>query len=142
MSGVADRTSGDAIEVWNTATRQREFGLPPAPNVLSRWFGFLKAPGRFVRVRHLLRQRRHRVSHLRRRPTRSGVGCRPGKAGIEDVSGDGTVAAYSVQDAFAGVLHLDPAVWRADLCFALGGRDLTADERATMPVAADGPVCR
>ena len=43
--------------------------------------------------------------------------------------------------SLAGVLRLDPTAWRAQLCAALGGRDLTPEERAALPAAPDGPVC-
>jgi hypothetical protein len=136
----------NAVEIWNTDTRQREFGPLAKGGAADRRVGFLETPGRFfvadfspglgTELRFFDTGGPDPVSSL-------SLGS---PDPVDATSADGSTVAYSGffggERTYAGAVRLDPSVWRAQLCSALGGRDFTVDERAALPTAPHGPACR
>jgi DNA-binding SARP family transcriptional activator/energy-coupling factor transporter ATP-binding protein EcfA2 len=135
-----------SVEVWNADTRQREFGPLPMGGAYKRKVGFLTTPGQFVVADRAMGVGTELRTFAVGRADAVSVADLGDGDGIGGMAGDGTAVAYvgysRAEERYAGVLRLDPAVWRAQLCTALGGRDFTADERAALPPVPDEPVCR
>jgi hypothetical protein len=132
----------ETVELWNTGTRQREFGPLPGAGGYERQAGFLGPPGQFVVTDGGLGVGRTLRVYDVARPEPLAVLELGDADPIYGMSADGTTLAHRDGEyRFTGVLRLDPAVWRTQLCGVLGSRQLTADELATLPSAPDGPVC-
>jgi len=127
-----------STEVWDRRTGRRIVGPLPAGAGVERVAGMSSAPGRFL----VLDSDSGRW-HLRTYQ----VGVADPLASLDlgsDVvpgsfSADGSVVSLDRPDgALSGVLRLDPAAWRGEVCAAVAGADLAGNDRAGVP---DGPVC-
>ena len=130
-----------STEVWDRHTKQRVLGPLPVADGAIRVAGLTRQPGRIVALD--LRSGQWQLSTYEvgvAGPLSSldlGSGAEPAS-----LSAEGDIVSLDRPDgALADVLHLDPAVWRSELCAALAGADLTANDRAGHPGVADGPVC-
>ncbi|MDT7580044.1 MAG: hypothetical protein QOK35_1308 [Pseudonocardiales bacterium] len=130
-----------STEVWDSRTRRRVVGPLAAEEGTRRVAAMTGRPGQFV-VLDDAAGRWHRTTHQvgEPEPTTSvdlGSGVVPGAA-----SADGDVMLLLWPDGvLAGVLRLDPAAWRDELCGTLAGADLTDADRAAHPGIPAGPVC-
>jgi hypothetical protein len=136
----------NSVEIWNAQTRQREFGPLPKGSASDRRVGFLETPGHFF----VADSSPSLGTELRIFDTGGPAAVSSVNLGspnpVDATSADGSTVAYSGffggERTYSGAVRLDPSVWRAQVCTALGGRDFTDDERAALPVAPDGPTCR
>ncbi|MFD3970785.1 trypsin-like peptidase domain-containing protein [Streptomyces cyaneofuscatus] len=55
-------------------------------------------------------------------------------------SGDGRTLLRTIDDYTVGIFHLDPELWKKELCATLG-RDLSEDERRGLPVWLPDRIC-
>jgi DNA-binding SARP family transcriptional activator/energy-coupling factor transporter ATP-binding protein EcfA2 len=128
-----------ATEVWDGATKQR-VAAQPVEQGAARVAAMTPEPGHYLTLEVVTGRwtlTAHRVgapAPLAAFPLGPyGPGSFSGDAGVISLIGDdGTVA---------GVLRLDPAAWRRDVCRALSGADLPAEDRAAHPDVPPGPVC-
>jgi len=130
-----------STEVWDSRTRQRVVGPLTADEGTRQIAAMTSRPGQFM-VLDNAAGRWRRTTYQVGSPTPPtsldlGSGVVPGAA-----SADGDVMLLTWPDGvLAGVLRLDPAAWRDELCRTLAGADLTDTDRAAHPGIPEGPVC-
>jgi hypothetical protein len=136
---LVSRAAG--TEVWDGGTRQRVLGPLPVAENATRVAGMLAQPGRFVTLDQLAGAWSLQIREVGRPEPLAAIDL--GTSGSPgSISADGgLVALDSVDGDLAAVVRTDPAAWRAELCRAVGGADLTAADRAAHPGLPDGPVC-
>jgi WD40 repeat protein len=128
---------GGTAEVWDTQNGRRVFGPLTAENELGRGVGLLKEPGAFV-VGDYARYQVWKVGSARPRlHFQLGASQR-----ITSLSADGTTAIYHGSQEYIGVLRLDPAAWRHQICTVIGQRGFGDDRRPEIPPSIrNRPLC-
>ncbi len=132
---------GGGVELWRRYPLRREFGPLPGTGDTGTVTSFLDGRGRFL----VASDDTIRIYRIGERTYRDSYDLRaPGTTTLYeffDVSADGRTVLYS-SDRPNESLILDPKIWTHELCAAIGHRDFTPDERASVSAAIPaGPLC-
>jgi hypothetical protein len=128
-----------ATEIWDSATKRRVVGPVTVEKGADRVAAMAPEPGHhlaFDLVDGRWRLTTHAVGTST--PLTSLV---LGRYTPGSLSDDGDVLALDDDGTAVDVLRLDPSSWRRDVCAAIPGADLTAEDRAAHPDVPRGPVC-
>jgi hypothetical protein len=128
-------------EVWDSHTKERVLGPLPVADGATRVAGMTRQPGHVIALDLRSGQWQLSTYEVGAPVLVSSVDLGSG-ADPASLSANGDVVSLDRTDGtLADVLHLDPAVWRHELCAALAGADLSANDRAGHTGMPDGPVC-
>jgi len=130
--------SGGAVELWDSDDERPVLGSLVAASEFGRQVGLLDEPGHFV----VTDPGQYRIWDAGSPGPELSVQLDELQT-ISSVSGDGRIVILrGGSGMFVGVLRLEPAVWREEVCSVIGRRYLTDDERAGLPSSTpDQPLC-